>query len=151
MEKVSNKIERTKFESFLVEQLFNPLLCLQHGFSEDNLKELQYAVHQMQREGEKTNERYVKIIDQIFREFFDKAKTGLIEVDPEVSQCAGMDENCDVIIDCRFVALWCVVGDTECHAEMVSADSQGAFFKVSTMLQKIHPCYVIITMTSVVL
>lgn len=57
---------------------------MQHGFTEDNFKELLFAVHQLLREDEEANERYARIVRQILREFMEKVGTNQREVDREV-------------------------------------------------------------------
>lgn len=69
---------------------------MQHGFTEDNLKELRFAVFQLQRESEEANGRYVQIINQILREFLEEVERGPREVDTEVSLLMSA---CDTIFD----------------------------------------------------
>jgi hypothetical protein len=60
-------------------------LSSQHGFSEDNLRELLFAVNQLLREDEVASERYVRIVRQILREFMREVNANRQEVEEEVS------------------------------------------------------------------
>lgn len=60
-------------------------LFVQHGFTEDNLEELLFAVLQLLQEGEEPGTRYVQIIDQIFQEFLAEMKADASKVNTEVS------------------------------------------------------------------
>lgn len=60
------------------------MLLLQHGFSEDNLKELLFAILQLLRESEEPVVRYTAVVDQILQEFDELQQSGLVEVDTEV-------------------------------------------------------------------
>ena len=61
-------------------------LISQHGFSDDNLRELRFAVEQMRRLSEEAVPRYVQIVDQVFKEFFAEVNTDRGVVDIEVRE-----------------------------------------------------------------
>lgn len=76
---------------------------MQHGFTEDNLNELQFAVFQMQRESEVANSRYVQIVDQILREFLAAVEAGPREVDAEVSWLTAWQVYAPYLTACMFL------------------------------------------------
>ena len=58
---------------------------VQHGFSEDNLKELLFAVLQMVRQNETATVKYGEVVEQIFQEFLALLDISDIEAEEEVS------------------------------------------------------------------
>lgn len=60
-----------------------------HGFTEDNFRELRFAVNQLMAENEVANERYARIVRQILREFMEEVDANLRQMDSEVSRPKG--------------------------------------------------------------
>ena len=84
-------------EESVINLIHTVLFTLQHGFSEDNFRELLFAVNQLLREEEVANERYARIVRQILKEFMQDVNANSREVESEVS-CKRRKWQVDVII-----------------------------------------------------
>ena len=111
-----------------------------HGFTEDNFRELRFAVNQLMTENEDANERYARIVRQILREFMEEVDANLRQVDSEVRCLEGMCEvTCftDGIFPLLLLDFCCSAGDNEWHTDVAPTCSGAALLEVCRPLQKV--------------